>query len=105
MENDKFSGGSTSTAPRLVVSSCFSKVQQWRQKPVAVYFLSLSCFVKNPLWETQYVNTSLSLISTLFRAMRWQFGAVLPDDIRMNMCEPEQQFFRDVARQRPFNYV
>jgi hypothetical protein len=29
--------------------------------------------------------------------MRWQFGAVLPDDIRMNMCEPEQQFFREVV--------
>ena len=25
--------------------------------------------------------------------MRWQFGAVLPDDIRQNMCEPETEFF------------
>ncbi len=36
-------------------------------------------------------------LCTYFRSMRWQFGAVLPDDIRMNMCEPEQQFFREVV--------
>ena len=27
------------------------------------------------------------------RAMRWQFGAVLPEEVRLNLCEPEMEFF------------
>ena len=27
------------------------------------------------------------------RTMRWQFGAVLPEEIQMNLCEPEKEFF------------
>lgn len=41
-----------------------------------------------------YINNRVNKL----RAMRWQFGAVLPDDIRMNMCEPEQQFFSSYSK-------
>merc|ERR1712080_105613 len=27
------------------------------------------------------------------RMMRWQFGSVLPEEIKMNLCEPELDFF------------
>jgi len=27
------------------------------------------------------------------RIMRWQFGAVLPEEMKMNLCEPEMEFF------------
>jgi hypothetical protein len=34
--------------------------------------------------------------------MRWQFGAVLPPDVKANLCEAEQNFFskynRDLVR-------
>ena len=29
----------------------------------------------------------------LLTAMRWQFGAVLPPEVKLNMCEPETEFF------------
>lgn len=32
------------------------------------------------------------------RDMRWQFGAVLPQDLRNNLCEPEFQFFSQYNR-------
>jgi hypothetical protein len=36
------------------------------------------------------------------RGMRWQFGAVLPPDVKANLCEAEQNFFakynRDLVR-------
>ena len=25
---------------------------------------------------------------------RWQFGAVLPPEVKLNMCEPEAAYFR-----------
>ena len=25
---------------------------------------------------------------------RWQFGAVLPPEVKLNMCEPETAYFR-----------
>ena len=30
--------------------------------------------------------------------MRWQFGAVLPPEIKANLCEPEQEFFTKYNR-------
>lgn len=36
-----------------------------------------------------YLNARMEKI----RGMRWQFGAVLPEDIRLNICEPEFEFF------------
>jgi len=30
--------------------------------------------------------------------MRWQFGAVLPPEIKTNLCEPEQEFFMKYNR-------
>ena len=30
--------------------------------------------------------------------MRWQFGAVLPPEIKTNLCEPEQEFFTKYNR-------
>ena len=27
------------------------------------------------------------------RSMRWQFGAVLPEEVKINLCEPEMEFF------------
>lgn len=32
------------------------------------------------------------------RDMRWQFGAVLPNDVKANLCEPEQTFFAKYNR-------
>ena len=30
--------------------------------------------------------------------MRWQFGAVLPPEIKTNLCEPEQEFYMKYNR-------
>ena len=27
------------------------------------------------------------------RAMRWQFGSVLPEEVKLGLCEPEMEFF------------
>jgi len=32
------------------------------------------------------------------RGMRWQFGAILPDEIKQNLCEPELEFFSKYNR-------
>ena len=32
------------------------------------------------------------------REMRWQFGAMLPPDVKANLCEPEQKFFGQYNR-------
>jgi len=36
-----------------------------------------------------YLNHRAELLTS----MRWQFGAVLPEEIKLNMCEPETEFF------------
>ena len=36
-----------------------------------------------------YLNHRAELLT----AMRWQFGAVLPEEVKLNMCEPETEFF------------
>eukprot|EP00088_Acartia_fossae_P054641 TRINITY_DN6297_c0_g2_i2.p1 TRINITY_DN6297_c0_g2~~TRINITY_DN6297_c0_g2_i2.p1 ORF type:complete len:198 (+),score=21.01 TRINITY_DN6297_c0_g2_i2:32-595(+) len=41
-----------------------------------------------------YINARMEKI----RNMRWQFGAVLPADIKGNLCEPEQHFFTKYNR-------
>eukprot|EP00095_Tigriopus_kingsejongensis_P002965 snap_masked-scaffold1455_size40601-processed-gene-0.4 protein:Tk02965 transcript:snap_masked-scaffold1455_size40601-processed-gene-0.4-mRNA-1 annotation:"dna replication complex gins protein psf1" len=33
------------------------------------------------------------------RELRWQFGAVLPAEVRANLCEPEQRFFQQYNRE------
>ena len=37
--------------------------------------------------------TYLSHRAELLTAMRWQFGAVLPPEVKLNMCEPETAYF------------
>ena len=37
--------------------------------------------------------TYLSHRADLLTAMRWQFGAVLPPEVKLNMCEPETAYF------------
>jgi len=41
-----------------------------------------------------YINARMEKI----RNMRWQFGAVLPPEIKANLCEPEQDFFTKYNR-------
>lgn len=41
-----------------------------------------------------YLNSRMEKI----RGMRWQFGAVLPEEIRLNLCEPELEFFSKYNR-------
>ena len=36
-----------------------------------------------------YLNHRTDLVTD----MRWQFGAVLPEEVRLNLCEPELEFF------------
>lgn len=36
-----------------------------------------------------YLNHRTNLITS----MRWQFGAVLPEEVRLNLCEPELELF------------
>jgi len=41
-----------------------------------------------------YLNTRMEHI----RGMRWSFGAVLPQEIKLNLCEPELEFFSKYNR-------
>ena len=41
-----------------------------------------------------YINRRAEKI----QEMRWQFGPVLPPDVRTNLCEPEQTFFNKYNR-------
>ncbi|XP_059093819.1 DNA replication complex GINS protein PSF1-like [Tigriopus californicus] len=42
-----------------------------------------------------YINDRAEKI----RELRWQFGAVLPPEVKSNLCEPEQQFFQKYNRE------
>ena len=44
---------------------------------------------RNKRCMLSYLNHRAELLT----AMRWEFGAVLPEEVRMNMCEPETEFF------------
>eukprot|EP00088_Acartia_fossae_P058626 TRINITY_DN6884_c0_g1_i1.p1 TRINITY_DN6884_c0_g1~~TRINITY_DN6884_c0_g1_i1.p1 ORF type:complete len:187 (+),score=13.14 TRINITY_DN6884_c0_g1_i1:45-605(+) len=41
-----------------------------------------------------YLNFRMEKI----RGMRWHFGAILPEEIRLNLCEPELEFFSKYNR-------
>jgi len=41
-----------------------------------------------------YINSRMEKI----RGMRWQFGALLPEEIKLNLCEPELEFFSKYNR-------
>ena len=51
--------------------------------------LKHSAIERNKRCLLAYLNHRTELVT----AMRWQFGAVLPEDVRLNMCEPELEFF------------
>ena len=51
--------------------------------------LKHSAIERNKRCLLAYLNHRTDLIT----AMRWQFGAVLPEEVRLNMCEPELEFF------------
>ena len=51
--------------------------------------LKHSAIERNKRCLLAYLNHRTDLVT----AMRWQFGAVLPEDVRLNMCEPELEFF------------
>ena len=55
-------------------------------------------------YSSKYLNSYCSLQAYLnhraerIRNMRWQFGAVLPPDVKANLCEAEQNFFTKYNR-------
>ena len=51
--------------------------------------LKHSAIERNKRCLLAYLNHRTELVT----AMRWRFGAVLPEDVRLNMCEPELEFF------------
>ena len=70
----------------------------WAETPSkAAIILRHTALERNKRCLLAYLNNRAERI----RAMRWQFGAVLPPDIKSNLCEAEQNFFakynRDLA--------
>ena len=82
---------------RVLVDANQKEVEEKQTVSPAIQ-LRHSAIERNKRCLLAYINQRAEQITE----MRWQFGAVVPQEIRANLCEPEQAFFatygRDLAK-------
>lgn len=67
----------------------------WTEQPSkSAIVLRHAAVERNKRCLLAYINSRAEKI----REMRWQFGAVLPPEIKANLCEPELEFFSKYNR-------
>jgi GINS complex subunit 1 len=69
------------------------EIEESRQISPAIHLRHAS-LERNRRCLLAYINHR----SERIREMRWQFGAVLPPEIKSNLCEPEVAFFSKYSR-------